>query len=58
MRRCALPIVEPTIPDSRMLSCGDAYHASVAVLSMMFVIGECSNGSDRACINNPSLVQY
>jgi hypothetical protein len=53
-----LPIVEPTIPDSRMLSCGDAYHASVAVLSMMFVIGECSNGSDRACINNPSLVQY
>jgi hypothetical protein len=59
VKRGALPFFGPTIPDSPNAFTSDyADQASIPVLSMVFVIGECSNGSDVACINNPSLVRY
>jgi hypothetical protein len=59
VKRGALPFCRANDPDSPDAFTSDyADQASVPVLSMVFVIVECSNGSDVACINNASLVQY
>jgi hypothetical protein len=59
VKRVALPFCRANDPDSPDAFTSDyADQASVPVLSMVFMIGECSNGSDVAYINNPSLVQY